>query len=94
MFGCVHMSFRNVYRRAAGSPRASVRMCCIGQDKDLFREHYCVMLSKRLLLQKSVSNDIELATIVKLKALCGPQYTKKIEDMLADLKVSEDAKQV
>ena len=64
------------------------------QDKDLFREHYCVLLSRRLLLQKSFSNDMEVATIARLKAQCGPQYTKKIEDMIADLTLAEDAKKV
>jgi cullin 1 len=60
-------------------------------DKDLFREHYCIMLAKRMLLQKSVSYDMEVGMLARLKALCGPNFTKKIEDMLADLRVAEDA---
>ena len=79
----------------------SVRGCCwcalwptCVQDKDLFREHYCVLLSRRLLLQKSSSNFAEVATIGRLKAQFGPQYTRRIEDMIADLTLAEDAKKV
>ena len=60
-------------------------------DKDLFREHVGALLCKRLLQNKSVSNDLELAVISQLKATCGPQYTKKMEDMMQDLTVSADA---
>jgi hypothetical protein len=46
-------------------------------------------MSKRLMLQKSASDDVELASLARLKALCGPQYTKKIEDMVTDFKLGE-----
>jgi|688.fasta_scaffold535419_2 hypothetical protein len=29
-----------------------------------------------------------------MKAMCGPQYTKKLEDMYQDLAVSEEASRV
>jgi hypothetical protein len=63
----------------------------VWQFKDLFREHYGVLLSKRLLQRKSASSDGELFTIAHMKAMCGHQYTDKLEQMCKDLALSEDA---
>ena len=59
-------------------------------DKDLFAEIYRNQLAKRLLNQRSASDDAERSMISKLKLRCGAQYTGKMEGMLADLAVGAD----
>lgn len=56
-------------------------------DKDLFAEIYRNQLAKRLLNQRSTSDDSEKLMIAKLKVQCGTQFTSKMEGMLADLAV-------
>jgi len=56
-------------------------------DKDLFLEIYKNQLAKRLLTQKSFSEDWEKMMISKLKLRCGAQYTSRMEGMLHDLRL-------
>merc|ERR1712226_372250 len=56
-------------------------------DKDLFAEIYRNQLAKRLLNQRSTSDDAEKVMIAKLKMQCGTHFTSKMEGMLADLAV-------
>lgn len=56
-------------------------------DKDLFAEIYRNQLAKRLLNQRSTSDDAEKLMIAKLKVQCGTQFTSKMEGMLADLAI-------
>lgn len=56
-------------------------------DKDLFAEIYRNQLAKRLLNQRSQSDDHERLMISKLKARCGSQFTGKMEGMLNDLAI-------
>jgi cullin 1 len=56
-------------------------------DKDMFAEIYRNQLAKRLLSQRSTSNDAEKSMIAKLKMQCGTQFTSKMEGMLGDLAV-------
>jgi cullin 1 len=44
-------------------------------------------LARRLLNQRSASDDMERLMIVKLKTKCGAQFTAKMEGMLNDLSV-------
>jgi hypothetical protein len=60
-------------------------------NKDLFREHYNVLLHTRLLAAKSVSDDAEVAMLQMLKARFGVAFTARAEAMLADLRVAEEA---
>mmetsp|Transcript_2023 Transcript_2023/g.6133 ORF Transcript_2023/g.6133 Transcript_2023/m.6133 type:complete len:747 (+) Transcript_2023:133-2373(+) len=59
-------------------------------DKDLFAEIYRNQLAKRLLNQRSASNDHERMMIGKLKLRCGSQFTGKMEGMLNDLAIAVD----
>jgi len=59
-------------------------------DKDLFAEIYRNQLSKRLLNQRSASDDMERLMIGKLKLKCGAQFTAKMEGMLNDLSIGVD----
>jgi len=62
-------------------------------DKDLFAEIYRNQLAKRLLNQRSASDDHERLMISKLKARCGSQFTGKMEGMLNDLAIGVDHQQ-
>lgn len=59
-------------------------------DKDMFAEIYKNQLAKRLLNQRSASDDMERSMIGKLKMRCGVQFTAKLEGMMNDLSVGED----
>mmetsp|Transcript_24749 Transcript_24749/g.80040 ORF Transcript_24749/g.80040 Transcript_24749/m.80040 type:complete len:784 (-) Transcript_24749:368-2719(-) len=62
-------------------------------DKDLFAEIYRNQLAKRLLNQRSASDDAERLMIGKLKLRCGSQFTGKMEGMLNDLAIGVDHQQ-
>jgi cullin 1 len=57
------------------------------RDKDLFADIYRHHMAKRLLSQRSASNDSEKLMIAKLKLQCGTNFTSKLEGMLTDLAV-------
>lgn len=59
------------------------------QDKDLFENYYKSSLCKRLLANKSTSDEVEKTVIAKLKAECGYQYTSKLEGMFLDMGLSK-----
>mmetsp|Transcript_12715 Transcript_12715/g.18488 ORF Transcript_12715/g.18488 Transcript_12715/m.18488 type:complete len:743 (+) Transcript_12715:202-2430(+) len=61
-------------------------------EKDLFAEIYKNQLAKRLLNNRSASNDAEKVMISKLKMQCGTHFTSKMEGMLNDLAVGADQK--
>ncbi|KAH8118023.1 ubiquitin ligase SCF complex subunit Cullin [Phellopilus nigrolimitatus] len=59
-------------------------------DKDVFERYYKVHLAKRLLHNRSVSDDAERGMLAKLKIECGFHFTQKLEGMFTDMKVSAD----
>jgi cullin 3 len=58
------------------------------QEKDVFERYYKQHLAKRLLLNKSLSDDSEKNMITKLKQECGCQFTSKLEGMFKDMSIS------
>ncbi|KAI8018548.1 Cullin-3A [Camellia lanceoleosa] len=52
-----------------------------------------IVLDKRLLSGKTVSDDAERSLIVKLKTEWGYQFTSKLEGMFTDMKTSQDTMQ-
>jgi cullin 1 len=56
----------------------------------LFAEIYRNQLAKRLLNQRSASDEHEKLIITKLKQRCGSQFTSKMEGMLNDLSIGVD----
>lgn len=54
------------------------------QEKDVFEKYFKQYLAKRLLLDKSSSDDMEKALLAKLKTECGCQFTQKLENMFRD----------
>lgn len=59
-------------------------------DKDLFEIYYKKHLSKRLLMKKSASMDIERQMIGKMKIKVGNTFTQRLESMFKDMNVSDD----
>lgn len=60
------------------------------RDKDLFETYYKKHLSRRLLMKRSVSMDVERQMISKMKMEVGNQFTQRLEAMFKDMTVSED----
>jgi len=58
------------------------------QEKDVFERYYKQHLAKRLLLNRSLSDDSEKNMITKLKTECGCQFTSKLEGMFKDMTLS------
>uniref|UniRef100_A0A8C5AC46 Cullin family profile domain-containing protein n=1 Tax=Gadus morhua TaxID=8049 RepID=A0A8C5AC46_GADMO len=58
------------------------------QEKDVFERYYKQHLARRLLTNKSVSDDSEKNMISKLKTECGCQFTSKLEGMFRDMSIS------
>mmetsp|Transcript_12715 Transcript_12715/g.18225 ORF Transcript_12715/g.18225 Transcript_12715/m.18225 type:complete len:996 (-) Transcript_12715:78-3065(-) len=59
-------------------------------DKDVFEAYYKNHLAKRLLGNKSGSEEAERAMVSLLKAECGYQYTSKLEGMFNDMRISKE----
>lgn len=60
------------------------------QDKDLFEAYYKKHLSKRLLMGKSVSLEVEKQMISRMKIELGNTFTSKLENMFKDMALSEE----
>lgn len=60
------------------------------QSKDAFEAYYKRFLAKRLLLDRSSSNEAENRVLEKLKLECGHEFTKNLENMFSDIQVSTD----
>ncbi|WVR09664.1 hypothetical protein IAU60_006739 [Kwoniella sp. DSM 27419] len=58
------------------------------KDKDVFKAFYSTQLAKRLLLNKSASDDMERNMIVKLQNEMGEEFTSG-DIMMKDLQLSE-----
>lgn len=59
-------------------------------EKDVFQEFCRKQLAKRLLLDRSHSDDAERQLISKLKQSCGSHFTSKLEGMITDMNISKD----
>lgn len=62
-------------------------------EKDVFQEFCRKQLAKRLLLDRSHSEESERFLIIKLKQSCGSHYTSKLEGMITDINVSKETHQ-
>jgi cullin 3 len=60
------------------------------KDKDVFEKYYKTHLAKRLLGQRSQSDEAEKSFISKLKTEFGYQFTSKLEGMFTDMKLSKE----
>ena len=62
-------------------------------DKDLFERYYKKHLSRRLLMNKSISIDVEKQMISRMKIELGNSFTGKLEAMFKDMATSQDLTQ-
>jgi len=70
-----------------------VELLAYVSDKDLFGEFYRKKLARRLLFDKSASEDHERSILSKLKEQCGAQFTSKMEGMVKDLRLAREKQQ-
>ena len=59
-------------------------------DKDIFQKFYSRMLAKRLIYNASLSEELEINMINRLKEICGVEYTSKLNKMFTDITLSSD----
>ena len=62
-------------------------------EKDVFERYYKAHLAKRLLFNRSTSDDAERGMLAKLKVECGYQFTQKLEGMFHDMKLAGDTQE-
>lgn len=55
------------------------------RETDVFEAFYKKDLAKRLLLDRSVSTEIEKTMLSKLREECGSEFTRKLEGMFKDM---------
>ncbi|KAF5182309.1 Cullin-1 [Thalictrum thalictroides] len=67
-----------------------IKLLAYVNDKDLFAEFCRKKLARRLLFDKSASEDHERAILTKLKQQCGAQFTSKMEGMVTDLTLAKE----
>eukprot|EP00055_Hartaetosiga_balthica_P009819 m.40222 g.40222 ORF g.40222 m.40222 type:complete len:737 (-) comp6912_c0_seq2:1987-4197(-) len=60
------------------------------QDKDIFEKFYSKYLAKRLIHNSSASEEAEQGMIARLKALCGFEFTGKLQRMFNDVTISAE----
>jgi cullin 3 len=60
------------------------------QEKDMFERYYKKHLARRLLMNKSVSLDVEKQMIGRMKIELGNSFTAKMEAMFKDMTISEE----
>ncbi|KAH7907189.1 Cullin-4B [Hygrophoropsis aurantiaca] len=74
----------------AGLLDASLALYAFTEDKDVFRTFYHRALAKRLLLDRSASDDFEKAMLKKLKEDYDPEFGMG-DHMFTDLQLSRDS---
>jgi len=70
-----------------------VKLLAYISDKDMFAEFYRKKLARRLLHDKSSSEDHERSILSRLKQQCGAQFTSKMEGMVTDLQLAREKQQ-
>ncbi|PON96622.1 Cullin, N-terminal [Trema orientale] len=68
-----------------------VKLLAYISDKDLFAEFYRKKLARRLLFDRSASEEHEKCILTKLKQQCGSQFTSKMEGMVTDLTLARES---
>lgn len=67
-----------------------IKLIAYISDKDLFGDFYRRKLARRLLQDKSTSEEHERLVLSALKEQCGAQFTQKMEGMVRDLQLARD----
>ncbi|KAL5711512.1 Cullin-1 [Ranunculus cassubicifolius] len=67
-----------------------VKLLAYVSDKDLFAEFCRKKLARRLLFDRSASDEYERSILSKLKQQCGAQFTSKMEGMVTDMALAKE----
>ncbi|KAL5709552.1 Cullin-1 [Ranunculus cassubicifolius] len=67
-----------------------VKLLAYVSDKDLFAEFCRKKLARRLLFDRSASDEHERSFLSKLKQQCGAQFTSKMEGMVTDVTLAKE----
>ncbi|CAI9100076.1 OLC1v1037001C1 [Oldenlandia corymbosa var. corymbosa] len=67
-----------------------VKLLAYISEKDMFSEFYRKKLARRLLYDRSASDEHERSILTKLKQQCGGQFTSKMEGMVTDLALARE----
>jgi len=59
-------------------------------DKDIFEKYYKLHLAKRLLAERSISDDVEKSMLTRLRVECGCDFTNKLQRMMGDVNMKDD----
>lgn len=59
------------------------------EDKDILESYYHKHMAKRLLMNKTISRDVEKSMLSKMKVKLGNQFTSKMEGLLKDMELSD-----
>ncbi|GAX75998.1 hypothetical protein CEUSTIGMA_g3441.t1 [Chlamydomonas eustigma] len=70
-----------------------VKLLAYISDKDMFNEFYRKRLARRLLYDRSSSDDHERSILTRLKQQCGAQFTSRMEGMVTDLALAREKQQ-
>ena len=88
---CIKKSLKNkTHEDAENTMIESILIFRYIKDKDIFERYYKNHLGKRLLNNKSISIELELMMINKLKTEAGATFTSKFEGMFKDIRISQD----
>eukprot|EP00049_Salpingoeca_infusionum_P008577 m.142202 g.142202 ORF g.142202 m.142202 type:complete len:734 (-) comp14052_c0_seq1:249-2450(-) len=69
---------------ARTSVKELMRLFKMLDDRDIFERYYKQQLARRLLLNKSASDELERFVLQLLRAECGHSFTQKLEGMFKD----------
>ncbi|KAJ1814832.1 ubiquitin ligase (cullin) of SCF [Coemansia sp. RSA 2598] len=68
----------------------AIKMYGLGKHKDAFLKLYALHLARRLLLEQSVSLELERTLVLKIDKLSAMAMTVKLKNMLVDIETSQD----
>lgn len=82
-------NLKQIDERALASVEEVTSLLKLVKAKDVFEEFYMRGLSRRLLLKKVASLDVEKAIVERIKIECNGDMGKKAETMFKDISESE-----
>ncbi|KAJ2857850.1 hypothetical protein J3B02_000718 [Coemansia erecta] len=68
----------------------AIKLYEFAKGKDNFLSHYALHLARRLLLEQTVSLELERSIVAMIGLLGGMEMTVKLKEMLTDIDTSED----
>ena len=82
-------NLRQIDERALGTVDEVISLLKLVKARDVFEEFYTRGLTRRLLLKKVASLDVEKAIVARVKIECSGDMGKKADTMFKDISESE-----